>query len=335
LTALDFHSRSSAGEVFTMGRENITQTAAEWFARRRSGHWSENQEKEFTIWLESNPDHRREFDRFETLWSDLDRARAVMAGDAIHCRTAESRSGRGKTARWVMALATIVLMAMGSPYYYRSVQPVFQKSLVTAPRQRLESTLTDGSKLALNVDSRVQVVFFRDRREVSLTRGEVFFEVARDTERPFLVHARDITIRVLGTAFNVYLASDDVRVSVHEGRVEISEGNKEAQKLVLEGGQAVKLSESTSRYAVKASDVGAWRSGQVVFRNQPLPEVLKEVGRYRSQPIVLANAELGERCLSGVLNLDNPENFLDALPHILPVKIQRKRDGTLVVLAKE
>ena len=317
-----------------MSREKISHVAAEWLARRHSGQWSENQEQELAAWLKSNPDHRREFDVFESLWSDLDQAKDAMAADSPDSRYAESRSMRWKTSQWVASCALLALIVMGLIHYYRSVQPVFQKALVTGSRQRLESTLPDGSKLALNIDSRAAAVFFRDRREVLLTQGEVFFDVTQDAERPFLVRARNINIRVLGTAFNVYLTPDDVRVSVNEGQVEIIGGTEGNDRLVLKGGQAVKLSESVTRYDVEAPDVGTWRSGQVVFRNQLLSEVLKEVSRYRARPIRLAGADIGERRLSGVLNVDNPESFIDALPKILPVLVQRKPDGTVLVTSK-
>lgn len=83
----------------------------------------------------------------------------------------------------------------------------------------------------------------------------------------------------------------------------------------------------------------AFRRRRLAFRTGHISQraagpSLNELSRYRDKAIVLSSTRLGQRRLSGVLNIDNPESFLDALPYILPVAIQRRQDGSVVVTAK-
>jgi transmembrane sensor len=329
----EFHGKTPGGRLFDVNRRAISEAAARWFSRRRSGHWRETDEIELARWLDSSPQCRREFDAFQSVWSDLDQVKDAVAPEK-HLPPAANSWLRWQTWSPAAVCALLIAVCIGLFYHYQSAHPIFTKALATSVRQRIESTLPDGSKLALNVNSQAQVTFYRDHRAVSLSRGEAFFDVAHDEERPFAVRTKNGTIRVVGTQFNVQIASEDVRVSVLRGRVEVSGSNDKRPPVPLVVGEAAKLSERVTRFAVVASDIGAWRAGQVIFRNQPLAEVLKEVGRYRTEPIVLASDTLGKRRLSGVFNIDNPESFLDALPQILPVAIRRKPDGTVLVTVK-
>jgi transmembrane sensor len=318
------------GRMDNGSKQQIAAIAAQWFVRRQSGTWDATQEQTLAAWLAAAPEHAREFQTLQALWSELDQVKGTLPSVAQ-----PHRSARRTGWRLVACSAVLVLMVLGGMAYYRTTVPVYQHTLTTTARQRLDATLPDGSILALNVNSQAVVVYFRSRRTVSLVHGEAFFTVAPDTTRPFLVRVKDLTIRVLGTQFNVYLAPAAVCISVVHGRVAVhSSATTVDNGLILASGQGAEFAATVTCYAVQAEEVASWRLGHVVFRNQPLAAVLHEVGRYRRLPIVLDNVRLGERRLSGVLNTNNPDVFLDALPQILPVAVQRQPDGTVVITRK-
>jgi transmembrane sensor len=327
---------TGAGRAGDARHDAIAEMAATWFVRQASGDWSESEEHELTAWLQAHATHRREFEAFQSLWAELDEIvpSRTGAGGRVVSRW---RAGR----RWftwgvAAACAVVALTLTALLASHRSGLAIHQQILTTAPRQRLEVPLPDGSKLVLNISSSAAVTYYRDRREVSLMRGEAFFEVRPDADRPFVVRAREVTIRVVGTRFNVYLAPADVRISVAEGKVEVWRDEElPSAPLVIRSGEGVRVGTAVTRHAARPADVGAWRSGQVVFRDQSLADVLAEVGRYRAAAIALATPDLGQRRLSGVFNVDNPEGFLDALPQILPLRVQRRPDGAVTISAVE
>src|SRR6202011_1589324 len=131
--------------------------------------------------------------------------------------------------RWALAAVAAGLGAivLGGAWnlYKQQEETRFQ----TAIGERAAVGLPDGSSIDLNTNSRVWVDYTERRRVIRLERGEAFFKVAHDTQRPFWVHAGDSWVRAVGTAFNVYLRPTGPVVTVSEGTVNVvSAGSNEA-----------------------------------------------------------------------------------------------------------
>lgn len=152
--------------------------------------------------------------------------------------------------------------------------------------------LSDGTNVWLNADSelRYPVRFKGDCREVEIT-GEAYFEVAKNADRPFVVYADGMKIRVLGTSFNVRAYENEKRqTTLIEGSVEVAYGS---QQVKIVPGQQVMLSEN--RLVVREVntwiDTG-WKNGLFVFEEQPLTEVFRELERWYDVHIFIANEEI-------------------------------------------
>jgi transmembrane sensor len=91
--------------------------------------------------------------------------------------------------------------------------------------------LADGSTVLLNTDSRLQVEYDAERREVHLLQGEAYFEVAHDSDKPFLVFVGSNIVRAVGTSFTVHIKKLDIEVIVTEGAVEVSAVGNQAKPL--------------------------------------------------------------------------------------------------------
>lgn len=154
---------------------------------------------------------------------------------------------------------------------------------ITPKGMSREIVLPDSTLVVLNVDSRLKYPrTFKDSiREVFLT-GEAYFEVTRNTERPFVVRAGDMNIRVLGTSFNVRSYSDDsdTRATLVEGSVEI--GSAYAAPVKLEPLQAAMLNHEEKQLEIKEvsrEEAVSWKEGKLIFRETPLEEVLEDLER--------------------------------------------------------
>jgi len=134
-------------------------------------------------------------------------------------------------------------------------------------------TLPDGSQVWLNAESTITypIAFTGNDRKVAIT-GEVYFEVAKDKNKPFLVSARDQQVEVLGTHFNINAYSDEgeVKTSLLEGSVKIDQ-------LLLEPGQAC-INKRIVRTDVD-QDV-AWKNGVFNFNDQTLMQVMRQLARW-------------------------------------------------------
>ncbi len=152
--------------------------------------------------------------------------------------------------------------------------------------------LSDGTKVWLNADSKIKypVSFGQDKREVSL-RGEGYFEVAKDSARPFIMSTDKMDVKVLGTTFDVNTYEDEGKsfVVLVEGLVEVSAGKGES-RIITPGYMAeVNMHDVQAKIHVSKCDTEhyiAWKSGNFSFRNASLTEILKRVSRYYDVTVI-------------------------------------------------
>ena len=167
--------------------------------------------------------------------------------------------------------------------------------------------LADGTEVFLNAETRMR---FPDRftggtREIFLD-GEAFFDVRRDERHPFVVRAGDVSVRVLGTTFNVRAYADaNTSATLVSGSVRFT---SEGDSVVLRPGQQCELNAMNRRLSVREADVMsvlAWKDGDFVFRDEPLENVMEEVARWYDVDVVYASDELRTRKV--YLYMDRPD----------------------------
>jgi transmembrane sensor len=231
----------------------------------------------------------------------------------------------------------------------------FQTPLAT---HRIE-TLPDGSEVRLGARSSISVNFSGETRYLVLEGGEASFKVAKDPSRPFIVHAGQVSVRAVGTEFNVRRAADSTEVAVSEGVVDVvqelpnarSSNNRSANRIFddhsapqrevrLKAGEEVLIDERTApstrpvALAAKPVDraaISAWRDGRLEFVNEPLRLVVATVNRYSPREIVVTDQSLSELSITGSVSEAHTEEWLRALPEIIPVRITEVGKETVLV----
>lgn len=206
-------------------------------------------------------------------------------------------------------------------------------------RAQRQVTLTDGSSVALNTDTRLTVEFSRDQRSIRLDRGEAWFTVSHDERRPFTVQVENSTIRDIGTQFIVNKSPEDVLVSVLEGTVEVKAPEDRAdtpmpRPAILHAGQQLSYGTDGRMSDIRVFDqdrVGSWKEGKLVFRSQPLKQVLEEIARYRPEDIRLLDQTLNELPVSGVFNIQELDHAIETLQAALPIHAEHVRDNLILI----
>ena len=182
------------------------------------------------------------------------------------------------------------------------------------------------------------MTFSDGRRELSLLRGEAYFDVAKDATRPFVVAAGDTEVTALGTAFNIYLDRGTSRITVTEGVVRVAElgapGSRPADSQVLRVNQAIvgDARGLETPYKITNADALAWREGKLIADGMTLLQLVDELSRYHTQDILIADAELGQQTVSGVFSLSEPDTILLALEHSFDVRGITLDDGSIQLI---
>lgn len=199
---------------------------------------------------------------------------------------------------------------------------------ITSPLgMKSEISLPDGSKVWLNSGSKLKypVEFGSKTREIYLT-GEAFFKVHSDKQHPFVVSIKNLQVIATGTAFNVeaYIADSITAVTLLEGKVDIQIGKTKSEKITPN--QRLVFNSRTSKYAVNMTDAQywcTWKDGILAFRDEPLENVFKRIGRTYNVDIVVKDKKVGHQPYRATFEGESLEEILRLLKLSAPIKYKR------------
>src|SRR6218665_259350 len=179
--------------------------------------------------------------------------------------------------------------------------------------------LTDGTKVWLNVNSQLEYGEHFNKgntREVSL-KGEGYFEVFPNAKKPFIVHASDIAVKVLGTAFNLksYAGEPTIETTVIHGKVGINKQGAEESLILRPNQRAVfkKDTKATNVEQVAAENIAEWKEDRLVFEETPISEVLSKIEAYYNVKIRLKKGDKLDCTLTGEIGQEGIEEIFKLL----------------------
>ena len=271
--------------------------------------------------------------------------RSVALGSAGRAAATGNRAGSRKLVSRRLAMSSIagvVLVGIGSLAASRWLWRPDEYE--TARGERRTIALIDGSKIDLDASTRVTVRYSGNSRQLHLIRGQAYFTVAHDPQRPFSVRVKNHEVIATGTAFNIDLSAKKMLVSLLEGHVVVL--RKDARDTGTEGGdpgwsRMIKLKAgqqltTTPSAAPKVGTVDRWRatawmSGRVVFENETLSSVVARVNRYSIIQVVVSDPKIGAMRISGALNAGDVDGFVDLLTRYLPLRAATTEGGDITL----
>jgi len=332
-----------------MSPATLTQTPEEaatyWVARRRLGLMSAADQSAFDAWR-ADPENAAALADLDDMVEEVGAIAAFSEVRAM--REAALAAAPPKRPPWrafgAMA-ASLVAMVLAGTYVANlpeapahSTAPIVPASAiqryVTGVGEQRTVTLADGSTVALNTGSVVEVAYSPARRDIRLLQGQALFQVAHNASRPFVVTAGDRTVTALGTRFDVRLDGQAVKVVLVEGRVAV-------EPLRLRGVERIApvlarhtLDPGEELIAVPDADVQvastdtaqatSWRRGQVIFRDNTVADAVAEMNRYSDTQLVIDDPRIAQLKISGVFGVTREENFLAALTSFYPIEADKR-----------
>lgn len=330
---------------------DLTAEASAWIAQLEMGDLSPEDLVAFREWVNRSPRHYEEIHRLARIWGEVN-VLTEMAGplkdaaagrsDVLGARARRRRIGPAAAA----ALAALAVVIYAFFYRDRPHQPYL---IATTVGGFNEAVLPDGSGVELNTDSKLEIDYDDAQRRVRLLRGEAFFDVARNPQRPFVVYAGDDVVRAVGTAFVVRYTDDDLTVTVSDGSVEVSSAPivepgasvrppPDAQNppaspprragKILEAGQRLAIVDGDENGVVREISGRSlqrelsWREGLLEFSDTPLAEVVREMNRYTEFDIEIADPSLKTLTFGGIFRTGETAALFDALELSFGVRVE-------------
>ena len=313
---------------------SIREQASLWVLRLHADHCTVANHQAFKDWLALDPTHLSAYQHAESVWQNFSHAdqqdNSQLAAARVLFRLAQNRQQK-KRSRRMTAAASLLLLIGGAPFAWQSANTEIYS---TVKGQRSGITLSDGSRIELNTDSKIRVNYAWQTRQVTLERGEALFTVVHNPTKPFEVISAKGRVRDIGTRFNVRQWHDETTVSVLEGEVAVTtESGSIAEHLSF--GQQVHYNNHGKLSVLSEFDqkiVTAWQNDLLVFKKTPLSEVLDQLSRYQNIELTLSDSALRDLKVSGDFPSNDLDGALNVITTALSIKAVRK-SPILIVLS--
>lgn len=307
---------------------------------------SENRKKV----LEWKIENEAIFNELKELWESTELLQKMQKYDAkkalesVHAKI--ERSGVTLFLRCFQRIAAILILPLAIATFYLAMNETQQivasnewHTLKTGAGMRSEFVLPDGTKVFLNSNTTLSypVVFVGKTRDVKI-QGEAYFDVAKNLEQPFVLNAGKLRVQVTGTEFKVsnYPSEKLTEIVLVEGSVNLCQANALGEQNTIQSmvpGERATLNELNNSMYVDKVDVQkyiAWKEGQLLFRNDPMDEVVLRLNRWYNVDITLGGDCLGDYEYTATFEDESLIQVLDLLKISAPIDykiIPRKRRG--------
>jgi transmembrane sensor len=317
--------------------DSLRSQAAAWHVRLDSPNVTESDFLAFESWL-AGPGARKAFDQIETLSGDvaahreyLDRAmtradEVRLDQEVMLLKRRDSRRGFFVRAAGAGALAAAIVGGVVLP-------PRMGWALFTTTKgEKRTVTLSDGTIIQLNSASTLKAKISDGVRQVVMGQGEAAFDVAHDPHRRFLVAVGAHQVRVIGTEFNILNTVQRTEITVRRGVVEVHGAKPGAFEVArLTPGDQVAFDDGrVVRRTNAAERAFAWQSGNLIYEDATLADLVSDLNRYFPGPVRVEGAEAASLKFSGVLALDDKEQVVRRLEAFLPIEAVSV-DGALIL----
>lgn len=302
-------------------------------------------------WLGVSAEHAAAYQRVQSMWQQFNVETIAGAKPLIESNLAAaaflSKKKSGKKAAKSIAAVLVLGASAVLAYHIQQTRPTWVAQYQTPIGQQQTIDLPDHSKLVINTDTVITVRYSKHQREIVLTHGELYVQVAKDSSRPLVVSTAEGTATALGTQFSVYRQhaqqANTQAANIQSTQVTVQESQVKACNLqrwyqlgatrcvVVSAGESTMITSQNVAplQLVDATQVNAWVDGKLVFDNAPLSSVVAQLQRYSSTPITLA-PKLAQLRVSGVFPAGNIGRSLEMLANRLPIQIDQTAQGAVI-----
>jgi len=338
-------------------KNRIQEDASRWLIRIDCGALTDEEAEAFSEWLHESLHHRDAIVELCRLWDSME----VISELSVLFPNADMKPPQTEPAYSILKkpvfifnivaatiLTVLIVFFQYQPGLTESAGVNYQQQEIiyrTALGERREVLFEDGSVANMNTNSLLAVNFTDKQRSIQLLKGEAYFQVAHESDRPFLVYSERGLVRAVGTAFSVRMKGQKLEVIVTEGRVEIASVTPDESVManeikpnqflaVLDAGYTAEFDNDVVEL-IKTIDLESisrklsWQNDMLEFKGESLDEVITEINRYTDKTIVIADAKIRNIRIGGYFKTGEIEALLAVLESGFPIEIQRVDTKTI------
>ena len=255
---------------------------------------------------------------------------------------------------WVAASIIIIIISLVAYLFAPPAEKTkYHNTFATNKGSKSKLELPDGTNVWLNSETKlITTSDFRGKTREVILSGEAFFDVAKDSSRPFIIHTGQINIKVLGTAFNVksYDQDETIETSLIHGKIEVTQNDRASEKVILLPNEKLIISKHHNNFKSETSSLPrvevnkitkfndslvretAWVMNKLVFTDQSLKEIVEVLERQFGLKIKITDEEVGKYTYHGIFEQESISEILDLLS--LSKKFTYKIESTHITISK-
>jgi ferric-dicitrate binding protein FerR (iron transport regulator) len=308
------------------------------------GESSGNENRVVEAWIASDPSNKKYFDHFKLIW---DESKTLASYSEVNTEAAWKRFNEriknpaavnpvvkrmNPRLQWmrVAALCVVVAASALAFYLYQSNKEV-ETMTVRSSTTIVNDTLPDGSIVILNKNSLISFPekFSGDTRLVAL-KGEAFFNITPNKNKPFIIHVNDVEIKVLGTSFNVRQVNGKTEVIVESGIVQVVKDQKTVRLKPKE--KTITSWYDSSLVKVETADrlYNYYHSKEFVCSATPLQQLVETLNAAYDSNIIIENDSLRDLKITTVFKNESLDTIISIISETLKIKVDRK--GKTIIL---
>lgn len=323
-----------------MSEKNKHIVSEELLFRYFAEEVSPDEQEMVLVWKNESESNLSEFNRIEFFFLDIKALnRRGQNGSAYDLDAAWNKFSRDNllnkkvdnaTNWWRIAASILLVFGIGwFTYFSREVKSI--EVITSADQQTIE--LSDGSEIALNTGSQL---IYPDRfkgaqRKVQL-KGEAYFKIAHDAEKPFLIETDEVLVKVLGTSFNINNSNtDSIVVSVDTGKVKMSVGSRE--EILTKGYRGIYFKSTEQLVKINNSHTishNYWRTKTLSFKGATVSEAVKAIEKVYTVKVNFSSPDIGNCKIHVDFENEEVEEVLNIVAETLGLVWSNQGDSYLL-----
>ena len=298
-------------------------------------------------WIQASDENKKQFEQFLLIWEQslqLATPTPIKVDDAWMRMQQRMKPTGNKTTvapikafnkNWLRVAAAIIIVVCAGWLGYvlvakNNVEQIASVTIASANKV-ITDTLPDGSVITVNKNSKVSYpsTFKGNSREVALN-GEAFFKVTPNKDKPFIIHVNDVTVRVVGTSFNIKSENGKTEVIVETGIVQVIK-NTHTIRLLPKEKVITQWKDSTlAKDTVQDELYNYYRSKEFICNNTPLQSLVETLNEAYNTNIIIENDTLKDLPITTVFKDESLDNILAVISETFKIKIEKT--GNQIIL---
>ena len=293
-------------------------------------------------WINLDSANKNKFDEFKKAWDlsktdfDLEVSSINVDDEWIKINNEINSNKEAKTIhlkinkkrqlmQFTAAIAAVFIIGIGIFSLFNS-----QNKKLVAENKIIESSLSDGSIISLNTNSELEYSknFNKKTRTVKL-KGEAFFKIKANSEKPFVINTGSLKIEVVGTSFNVNAKKQNgnVEITVKSGIVSVYTKNNKSDSVLLYAGEHAVFNKTNNNIQKKINkniNYLSWKTKKLIFEGVELQKIVNTLNKTYNVNIIILNPDLKKCKLTNTFDKQSLKSIIKVLEATLDIQIDKK-----------